>query len=198
MTPPGFLDNNEISKCPHLREHRDVSEDFSVFKALSNLRLSWARKLGKPASSGLWQPLTQKGTERTHVPSFRTFLQLIHPSAIQALTLSLTVSCQDLPQTWPSLNGKGYAYDSSAHKYSQYLGESRVVFGFCVFIRQICEILIGPALSPDFQFQLLRPNVSLGSVICKDMNFGTTQICVQIPIPPLTSHVTLGRLPNIS
>lgn len=118
MTLPGFLDNNEISKCSHLREHRDGSEGFCVFKALYKLRLSWARQLRKPASSGLWQPLNYKGDERTQVPSFRTFVLLTHLSVIQALILFLTVSCWDLPQMQPSLSGKVYAYDSSVHNYA--------------------------------------------------------------------------------
>lgn len=63
MIPPGFLDNpgwNEISECSHLGEHRNGSQGFSVFKALSNLKLSWARKLRKPSSSG---PLTHNGPQ---------------------------------------------------------------------------------------------------------------------------------------
>lgn len=49
-----------------------------------------------------------------------------------------------------------------------------------------------------FYSQLLRPNVSLGNLVYKDMSFETTQICVQSPVLPLTSYVALDNLLTIS
>lgn len=102
MISPGFLDKNEISKCSHLREHRDAlkvslySEHFLISDCHEQGNLENQPPLGY---SSLWLTRVLRGL------SSLVSEHLSFPSTPQSFKFwsLLTVSCWDPPQMRPSL-----------------------------------------------------------------------------------------------
>ena len=117
MISPGFLDKNEISKCSHLREHRDA---LKVSLYSEHFLISDCHEQGKTwKTSPLWAiaAFDSQGCWEDSVPSFQNIYPSHLPWVIQTLILAdsqLLGSSSDSALS----HGKVYVSDSGAYTYA--------------------------------------------------------------------------------
>lgn len=132
MISPGFLDNNEISKCSHLREHWDAlmfvySEHFLISDCHKQGNLENQPPLGY---SSLWLTRVLRGLSSL----VSEHLSFIYPSA-QTLVLADSQLLGPLPRCVLS-RGKLYVSDPvPTPTLSDYLKESSVVLQLPYFYK---------------------------------------------------------------